>query len=246
MTSVAPRNPVFVSIDTPDTAQAAEWARRLEPWVGGIKLGLEFFTAQGPQGLAQVAGAARVPLFIDLKLHDIPNTVAGAMRGVTRLAPAIATIHSAGGRDMIRAAVDAAGSEAHKLGIARPKVIAVTILTSLDQTALDDIGFGRSVESQVLRLAELAVSAGADGVVCSPHEVAALRRALGSDAHLVVPGIRPAGGALGDQKRVTTPSQALSAGADVLVIGRPITEAADPVAAAQAIAEELKSRELGS
>jgi orotidine-5'-phosphate decarboxylase len=161
------------------------------------------------------------------------------MRGVVRLAPAITTIHSAGGRDMIRAAVDAAGDEAHKHGIARPKVIAVTILTSIDQTALDEVGFGRTVEAQVLRLAELAVSAGADGVVCSPHEVAALRRELGAGAHLVVPGIRPAGGALGDQKRVMTPSQAQAAGADVLVIGRPITEAPDPVAAAQGIAREL-------
>lgn len=237
-------NPVFVSIDTPDPVDAADLAQRLENWVGGIKLGLEFFAAQGPQGLAQVAGRTQAPLFIDLKLHDIPNTVAGAMRGVARLNPAITTIHAAGGAAMIRAAVDAAGDEAHKRGHIRAKVVAVTILTSLDQAALDEIGFERSVESQVLRLAEMAMKAGADGVVCSPHEVAALRSLLGPKACLVVPGIRPAGNALGDQKRVMTPPQALSAGADVLVIGRPITEAADPVAAAQAIAHDLKLQDF--
>jgi orotidine-5'-phosphate decarboxylase len=180
-----------------------------------------------------------VPLFIDLKLHDIPNTVAGAMRGLVKLQPDIVTIHASGGSEMIAAAVSAAKSEAEKLGVKPPRIVAVTILTSLDQAALTHLGIARPVLEQVVALARLTMSAGADGMVCSPLEVAAIRSELGPKPFLVVPGIRPEGSALGDQKRVMTPKQALSAGADILVIGRPITQAADPIAAAQAILKDL-------
>ena len=233
-------NPVFVSIDTTELADAQAMARRLAGTVGGIKLGLEFFTAQGPDGVRQVAEAG-VPLFVDLKLHDIPNTVAGAMRGLMRLAPDIVTIHAQGGAEMVRAAMDAAHDQAAKLGVKPPRVVAVTVLTSLDQAAIGAMGVARSVVDHVVSLAEMVVKAGADGVVCSPLEVAAIRQALGTKPFLVVPGIRPKGADLGDQKRVMSPGEALRAGADVLVIGRPITQAADPVAAAAAIVRDLQS-----
>ena len=231
-------NPVYVSIDTTDVAVAQDLAKRLSPHVGGIKLGLEFFVAHGPAGIRQVTSGA-LPLFLDLKLHDIPNTVAGAMRGVALLAPDYVTIHAQGGAEMIKAAADALAAQAHTLNITRPKLLAVTILTSLDQDSLTRMGVTRSVQDQVVELARMAVEAGADGLVCSPLEVAAIRAALGPGPELVVPGIRPAGADLGDQKRVMGPRQALDAGATILVIGRPITQAADPVAAAAAIAKEL-------
>lgn len=231
-------NPIYVSIDTTDVSTAQSLAQRLSGTVGGIKLGLEFFAAQGPQGIRHVATGG-LPLFIDLKLHDIPNTVAGAMRGLIGLSPDIVTIHATGGSEMVRAAVDAAHDQAGKLGVKPPRVVAVTVLTSLDQGALTKMGVQRPVADQVVALTQMAVEAGADGVVCSPLEVAAIRTALGAKPFLVVPGIRPAGAEPGDQKRVMTPAQAMQAGADVLVIGRPITQAADPVAAAQAIWGDL-------
>lgn len=231
-------NPIYVSIDTTDVSVAQNLAHGLSQNVGGIKLGLEFFVAQGPAGIRQVARGG-LPLFLDLKLHDIPNTVAGAMRGVVDLTPDIVTVHASGGAQMIRAAVDAAYTEAEKLNVKPPRIIAVTVLTSLDQNALTQMGIQRPVVDQVVALAQMAVEAGADGVVCSPHEVAAIRAALGPKPLLVVPGIRPAGAAADDQKRVMTPAQALTAGADILVIGRPITQSPDPVAAAQAILKEL-------
>ena len=231
-------NPIYVSIDTTDVAVAQNLAHSLSKIVGGIKLGLEFFIAQGPAGIRQVARGG-LPLFLDLKLHDIPNTVAGAMRGVVDLTPDIVTIHASGGADMIRAAVDSAYLEAEKLNVKPPRIIAVTVLTSLDQAALSKMGVQRPVVDQVVALAQMAVESGADGLVCSPHEVAAIRAALGPKPLLVVPGIRPAGADAGDQKRVMTPAQAMTAGADILVIGRPITQSPDPVAAAQAIFKEL-------
>ena len=231
-------NPIYVSIDTTDVAVAQALAKSLSHTVGGIKLGLEFFVAQGPAGIRQVAQGG-LPLFLDLKLHDIPNTVAGAMRGVVDLTPDIVTIHASGGAEMIRAAVDSAYLEAEKLNVKPPRIIAVTVLTSLDQAALTRMGVTRPVVAQVVELAQMAVEAGADGLVCSPQEVAAIRAALGPKPLLVVPGIRPAGAALGDQKRVMSPAEAMAAGSDILVIGRPITQSPDPVEAAQAIAREL-------
>lgn len=233
-------SPVFCALDTTEVEAARRLAGQLGPHVGGIKLGLEFFCANGPSGVAEVSSAG-LPLFLDLKLHDIPNTVAGAMRAVCRLRPRLTTIHAGGGLAMMRAAAGAAAEASAALGVPRPLVVAVTVLTSFDQPELEGVGVAAPVADQVRRLAALAQQAGADGVVCSPHEVAALRRLCGPDFTLVVPGIRPAGAASDDQKRVLTPAEALGAGADILVIGRPITGASDPAAAARAIAAELAS-----
>ncbi len=231
-------NPVFCALDTTDTGAASGMAAAVRGHVGGVKLGLEFFCANGPAGIAAVASAG-LPVFLDLKLHDIPNTVAGAMRAVCRLRPAMTTIHAGGGFAMMQAAVKAAAEGAEAAGVPRPLVLAVTVLTSLDQAELQGMGVGASMLEQVRRLAVLAQHAGVDGVVCSPHEVAELRAMCGPDFRLVVPGIRPAGASVDDQKRVLTPAQAVAAGADYLVIGRPITAAADPAGAARAIAAEL-------
>ncbi|MBX6369208.1 MAG: orotidine-5'-phosphate decarboxylase [Rhodospirillales bacterium] len=218
-------NPVFVAIDTVDRGRARALAAAVRPHVGGLKLGLEFFCANGPEAVRDVAGDA--PLFLDLKLHDIPNTVAGAVRAVLPLRPAFLTVHAAGGPAMLRAAAEAAAGEIKLLG--------VTVLTSLDDGDLDRVGQRGPVADQVRRLALLAREAGLSGVVCSPHEIRTLRAECGPDFLLVVPGIRPAGAGVGDQKRVMTPAEALAAGADHLVIGRPITGDPDPAAAARRI-----------
>ena len=227
--------PVYVALDMTDAAEAAALAKRLRGHVGGVKLGLEFFVANGPSGIRAVADAG-LPVFLDLKLHDIPNTVAGAMASAAALSPAIVTIHAGGGAAMMRAASEAARKAKHP-----PLVIAVTVLTSLDDHDLEAVGQRSPALEQAARLAVLAKESGLGGVVCSPHEVAAIRARCGAGFKLVVPGIRPASAALGDQKRVMTPAQAVAAGADHLVIGRPITQAKDPVAAAQAIAAELRA-----
>jgi orotidine-5'-phosphate decarboxylase len=220
-------NPVFVALDTVDRSRARALVDAVRPHVGGLKLGLEFFCANGPDAVREVAGAT--PLFLDLKLHDIPNTVAGAVRAVMPLDPAFLTLHAGGGPAMLRAAVEAAAGAVKLLG--------VTVLTSLDGSDLDRVGQRGPVLDQARRLAGLAREAGLAGVVCSPHEIAALRAECGPGFLLVVPGIRPAGAGAGDQKRVMTPREALAAGADHLVIGRPITAAADPAAAARRILE---------
>ncbi|MBI3446340.1 MAG: orotidine-5'-phosphate decarboxylase [Magnetospirillum sp.] len=231
-------NPVFVAIDTTDPAAAARLAGKLHGLVGGFKLGLEYFVANGPAGMDVVSGLG-MPLFVDLKLHDIPNTVAAAMRGVVRLKAAITTIHASGGEAMIRAAVDAAADEAARLGVTPPEVVAVTILTSIDQAGAERIGFAGPVLDQVKRLAALAQASGAAGIVCSPLEADAVRAQCGPDFRLVIPGIRPVWSETGDQKRFLTPAEARAKGADVLVIGRPITAAADPAEAAGRIKAEL-------
>jgi len=223
-------NPIFVAIDTPDLDRALALAEAVGPHVGGLKLGLEFLTARGPEGLAAMAKLGR-PIFADTKFHDIPNTVAGAAREIAKLGVAIFNIHASGGEAMMRAAREAAG--------ANVKLIAVTVLTSLDDRDLEAVGQRGPAAEQVVRLASLAKSCRLDGVVCSAHEIAAIRKACGEDFLLVVPGIRPAGSELADQRRVMTPHEALDAGADILVIGRPITGAADPAAAARAIVESL-------
>jgi orotidine-5'-phosphate decarboxylase len=230
-------NPVFVAIDTTGLDEAKSWAKRLAGAVGGIKLGLEFFAAQGPAGVrAVLAEAPGLPLFLDLKLHDIPNTVAGAVRAVAPLKPRYLTIHAAGGPAMLRAAAEAAAQS----GKDRVKLLGVTILTSLDAGDLKRVGFAeRATAEHAGALAALARECGLDGVICSPHETAALRRAMGPDFVLMVPGVRPAWAAAGDQKRVMTPAEAMRAGATHLVIGRPITKAADPLEAARRIAGEL-------
>jgi len=228
------RCPVYCALDTTDLGKAMELAVAIKPWVGGIKLGLEFFNANGPQGIARLAEIG-LPVFADLKMHDIPNTVAGGIRAVLPLGISIVNVHAGGGRAMMKAAAEAAATA----GPRRPKVIAVTVLTSMDVSDLNETGVHGAPADQVIRLATLARDAGMDGVVCSAHEIEPLRKALGPGFMLVVPGIRPAGADTGDQKRIMTPAEALKHGADWLVIGRPITGAADPAAAARAIHDEL-------
>jgi orotidine-5'-phosphate decarboxylase len=232
------RNPILVAVDTQEVDRAKALANELAEAVGGIKLGLEFFNANGPAGVAEVA-SGRGNLFLDLKYHDIPNTVAGAVRAAVKLQPMMLTIHAGGGAAMMGAARDAAAQEAERLGIERPSVVAVTVLTSMDDRDLDEVGQKGPAAEQVLRLANLARESGLDGVVCSPREIRAVRDLCGPDFLLVAPGIRPAGTAVRDQKRTMTPREAVDAGADWLVIGRPITGASDPAAAARAILQEL-------
>ena len=232
------RGGVLVALDTTDLDQARAWARVTAGSVAGVKLGLEFFNARGPEGVRRVAEMGS-PIFLDLKFHDIPNTVAGAVRAVVPLQPAILNVHAGGGPAMLRAAGDAARETAAKLGITPPKVIGVTVLTSLSNEDLAAVGQQPAAADQVRRLAALTKSCGLDGVVCSPHEIAQLRRDLGPDFLLVTPGVRPSWAAAGDQKRVMEPREAMAAGADFLVIGRPITGAADPAEAARRIALEI-------
>ena len=221
--------PIYVAIDTPDLARAKALAKQVRNHVGGIKLGLEFFSANGQAGVRDMS-AIGLPIFLDLKLHDIPNTVAKAIQALRPLEPAILTVHAAGGRAMLEDAKAAA-----PIGT---KVVAVTVLTSLDTEDLAAIGVGGNTHDQVERLTLLAKEAGIDGVVCSGNEVAAARK-IWPNGFFVVPGVRPAGGEHGDQKRVMTPRKALDAGASILVIGRPITQAEDPDAAARAIEATL-------
>ncbi len=237
MDAIDPKDRILVALDTQDLGRAAALARDLGGLVGGFKLGKEFFTAQGPDGVRAVAGGER--LFLDLKFHDIPNTVAGALRAAVHLRPAIVDVHAAGGAAMMQAAAEAAREAAEDAEVPRPLVLGVTVLTSLDDDDLEAVGQRGPVRGQVLRLARLAQESGLDGVVCSAQEIAALRRACGPGFVLLVPGIRPAWAAKGDQKRVMTPAEAISAGADYLVIGRPITGADDPAAAARRIVAEL-------
>jgi orotidine-5'-phosphate decarboxylase len=234
---------VLAAIDTADLEAAAAQAGQLGPSVAGIKLGLEFYMAHGAPGYRRIAGIVakegKAPIFLDLKFHDIPNTVAGAVRSVAALEPLILNVHAAGGRTMMRAARDAAAESADKFNLRRPKVIGVTVLTSLDDVDLRRVGQAVPARDQVLRLAELARESDLDGVVCSPQEIAPLRERLGNDFLLVTPGIRPNWAAAGDQKRVMTPAEAARAGADYLVIGRPITADEDPAGAAGRIAAEI-------
>lgn len=229
---------IFCALDTTNTAEAVELSRKLQGYVGGLKLGLEFYCANGADGFKAVAETG-MPIFLDLKFHDIPNTVAGAIRAVAPLGPKILTIHTQGGPEMMRRAAETAAEEAAKHGTDKPWVTGVTLLTSLDDKDLQAIGVKDNISTQVARLATLAHENGLDGMVCSPREIQLARAATSEKFKLVVPGIRPAGSAVGDQKRVMTPVDAVKAGADVLVIGRPITQAQDPRAAAEAIAESL-------
>jgi orotidine-5'-phosphate decarboxylase len=232
-------SPVFCAIDRPDLDGALMLGRALAGAVGGLKLGLEFVSANGPDGVRQMA-ALGLPIFLDLKLHDIPNTVAGAIRALGPLGAAMLTVHLSGGTAMLRAAVAAVRDLAP-----RPKLLGVSVLTSLDQADLLALGVQGTPQDQVLRLAGLAHDCGLDGVVCAPPEIAPLRQRFGRDLALVVPGIRPAGSAGDDQKRTMGPAAAIAAGANRLVIGRPITGAPDPAAAARAIAAEIAAARTG-
>jgi len=236
--SIEPAKRIFVALDTNDLSRGLDLARMLKGKVGGIKIGKEFFTANGPAGAKKIV-AEGLPVFIDLKFHDIPNTVAGAIRATISLKPFILNVHAVGGRAMMEAARTAASEESLFQGVERPLVLGVTVLTSLDEADLKDIGVNYPPGEQVKRLAELAQESGLDGVVCSAAEVEALRAHCGPDFKLLTPGIRPSWAAVGDQKRIVTPSVAISNGSDFLVIGRPITGADDPAAAATLIAREL-------
>ena len=222
-------NPIFVALDTPDIHRAMAITRSVRGLAGGVKLGLEFFCANGEDGVLRIA-EREMPIFLDLKFHDIPNTVAKAVAALAHLQPAILTVHAAGGREMMAAAKAAASP--------KTKVVGVTLLTSLDEADLAASGVAGSPTDQVKRLTELAQQSGIDGIVCSGAEVAAAK-AQWADGFFVVPGVRPAGADVDDQKRVVTPRQALDGGASVLVIGRPITGALDPARAIANIAAEI-------
>ncbi|MGI9374420.1 MAG: orotidine-5'-phosphate decarboxylase [Hyphomicrobiales bacterium] len=227
-------NPVFCALDTTDLDQAVHWARALNGHVGGLKIGMEFFYSHGRRGYDAVAREG-VPIFLDLKLHDIPNTVAGGLRALMNLdpLPALVTVHCGGGLPMMRAAAEAANGKV--------KIVGVTILTSLSGADLVEIGFtgDKDTADHARALAHIAQIAGLDGVVCSPHDVAGIKHATSADFLTVVPGIRPAGVDAGDQKRIATPGETIKQGADILVVGRAITKADDPAAAAQAIVAEV-------
>ena len=230
-TPALPDKRLICALDTGGLRQARDWAAAVAPQCGMLKLGLEFFAANGPQGVRAVEAG---PVFLDLKLHDIPNTVAGAVRPLLALMPALLTLHAGGGAAMIAAARDAVEQEG-----SATRLLAVTVLTSLDDAALRTMGVNGGARAQVVRLGKMAIAAGAHGLVCSAHEVAALREALGDAPLLVVPGIRPAGAATDDQARTMAPRAAIDAGASYIVVGRPITGAPDPAVAAAAIAAEI-------
>lgn len=222
-------NPIYLALDLPRLDAAEALARKVKGHIGGLKLGLEFFCAHGHHGVHELAHVG-LPIFLDLKLHDIPNTVAAAMQAIHVLEPAIVTVHASGGQAMMEDAKAAAGEHC--------KVVGVTVLTSFDDKDLRPVGIDHGPHEQALKLAELAHASGLDGIVCSGHEVASIRRQW-KDGFFVVPGLRLPGGSREDQKRIVTPRQARDDGASVLVIGRPISRAEDPVAAARAIEATL-------
>ncbi len=237
-----PHERILVALDTPDPDRARVLARALVGRVGGFKIGLELFCSCGPSLVMEIREIG-LPIFLDLKLHDIPNTVAGAASAAARLGVAFLTVHALGGGPMIRRAAAAASEAASGAGLPVPTVLAVTVLTSHDDAELERLGIAGPSGSAVERLACLARDAGAGGLVCSPLEIAAARAVFPSGV-LVVPGIRPAGSGADDQARTSTPARALRLGADRIVIGRPITRAPDPAAAADAIAREIDARSL--
>jgi orotidine-5'-phosphate decarboxylase len=233
-----PYNPIICALDTTEVEKANTLIDAIHGHIGALKLGLEFFTANGASGVRKLE-KHQIPIFLDLKFHDIPNTVARAIKATAGIGTFMMTVHTAGGRAMLQAAIDASMEVAILTGSARPQIIGVTVLTSLDQADLNMIGIRDNLNEQVARLADLAQSCGLDGVVCSPYEIAALRKQCGHDFTLVVPGVRPEGSDKDDQKRTMTPKEALKKGADYLVIGRPLTQAKDPTEAAKAIVASL-------
>jgi orotidine-5'-phosphate decarboxylase len=238
--TAAARDRVCVALDFPAREEALAAARRLAPRAGWLKVGLEAFVAEGPGLVADVA-ATGARVFLDLKLHDIPNTVARAVAAAAASGAAMVNVHASGGREMLLAAREAASRTA-----SRPRLVAVTLLTSLDSRALADLPMAGTPEGIARRLAVLSRDCGLDGVVCSPTDLPAIRSACGPDFLTVVPGIRPSGSAAGDQKRIATPADAIRAGADLLVVGRPVTAAPDPEAALDAILAEIESAADGA
>ncbi len=236
---VSPLEKIIVALDVPSAEKAMALIKNL-PEARWFKVGLELFTASGPSLLEFIRSAGYFA-FLDLKLHDIPNTVAAAIRAAVRHGASMLTIHASGGREMMRRAAEAAAEEASRTGITRPKLIGVTVLTSLTNEDLKEVGFPDGTETQVLRLARLAQESKLDGSVCSPHEISRLRGSLGPEWLIVTPGIRPSWTEAHDQKRIMTPAEALALGADYLVIGRPITGHPDPAEAFRLIVSELKA-----
>ncbi len=233
---MTPKKRLIVALDVPTRADADALADALSGDVSWFKIGLELYSSEGP-GLVRDYTAAGRKIFVDLKLHDIPATVGRATQRLAGLGAGLLTIHSAGGKAMMEAAVEAAAQGAG--GDERLRILAVTVLTSLEQSDLGDVGVDKKISDLVVQRAQLAAAAGCDGVVASPHEAAALRAVLPKDFLIVTPGVRPAGAALGDQKRVMTPAKAREAGADMIVVGRPVRDAASPSVAAKSILEEL-------
>jgi orotidine-5'-phosphate decarboxylase len=236
--SLKGRERIIAALDVPGPAAASALAARLAGHVGMYKIGLELFVAHGRASLDSVRPFG-LPVFLDLKLHDIPQTVEAAARGAGALGAAMVTVHASGGSAMVTAARSGLAAGAHKAGVAPAKLLAVTVLTSLAADDLRAIGFGGAPVETVLRLSRMAIEAGADGVVCSPEEVAEVRRELGPGPLVVVPGVRPEGMALGDQRRVGTPRAAIQAGASYVVLGRPLRDAPDPAAAADSVAASI-------
>ena len=231
------RDKIMVALDC-DAERALELAHELEGRVSWLKVGMTLFYSEGPK-IVEAMKRLGFKIFLDLKLHDIPHQVRGAARSAALTGADLITVHGLGSSAMVAAALEGVGEAAAETGSERARVIAVTVLTSMDEAALEEIGVDRPVKEEAARLASLAGGAGADGVVCSPQEASAMRELLGEDALVVTPGVRPAGSALGDQSRVATPASAVTAGASHLVIGRPITGSIDPVAAVEAIVSEL-------
>ena len=233
LTPVAVRSRLALALDTDDLVEALRLAEELEPWFSVAKVGLELYSAEGPEAVSALVERGW-KVFLDLKLHDIPNTVAGAVRSATQAGASLLTIHATGGAAMMSAAAEAASAPGS------PRLLAVTVLTSMDANELAGIGITASPAEQVLRLEKLAQASGIDGMVCSAEEVATLRKETSPNTLLVIPGIRPTGSAIEDQKRIATPARAIHDGASMLVVGRPITRAQDPAQAAQAILEEIE------
>ena len=234
------RNPIICALDMVDIDLTIAMTDRIRPHVGAVKLGLEFFTANGARGVQHIS-ALGVPIFLDLKFHDIPNTVGKAIRATAGINTFMITVHTSGGQAMLKRAIEASDEVAQLTGKERPLIIGVTLLTSLDQNDVGMLGYKDALPDQVKRLADLAQYTGLDGVVCSPYEISALRQQCGDDFNLVVPGIRPESADANDQKRVMTPQEALKKGASYLVVGRPITQAQKPEKAAKDIYSSLLS-----
>ena len=236
---MTPNERLIVALDVDTKEKAIGLIKKLKGEVNIFKIGSELFTSCGPL-IVEEAQKAGVKIFLDLKYHDIPNTVAKVAAAATRLGVFMLNVHALGGPDMMKKAAQSVADESGKLKIARPKLIAVTILTSMDENNLKKIGVSDNMENQVLRLAGLAKDSGMDGVVASPSEIKLIRKNLGKDFLIVTPGVRPSWAAIGDQKRVATPKEAIDNGADFIVVGRPIIEAPDPVVAARKILEEMR------
>ena len=228
---------IIVAIDTIDTNEALK-ITKLIPDVGAFKLGLEYFCANGPKGISKISETG-VKIFLDLKFHDIPNTVAGAIRASLNLEPYMMTVHLSGGYNMLDRTMEEVKEYCSKKSLKRPLILGVSVLTSIDNSDFSALGIKGKVEDQVVRLAKLAEYAGLDGLVCSAKELKIVKREVGKNLILVTPGIRPTGGAINDQKRIVTPAQAIKDGANFLVIGRPITSVDDPQEALNNISLEI-------